>query len=75
MVRGERAGEEELAGDFGGNGGLAGNGEQTVEKLEDDAAIAEGFVGNDVERVARNGERLLGREKDGRADAAEQSEG
>ena len=74
-MRGERSGEEELAGDFGGNGGLAGNGEQTVEKLEDDAAIAEGFVGNDVERVARNGERLLGREKDGRADAAEQSEG
>ena len=44
---GERAGEEEFLRDFGGNGVLAGNGEQTVEKLEDDAAIAEGLVGNE----------------------------
>lgn len=72
---GERAGEEEFLRDFGGNGVLAGNGEQTVEKLEDDAAIAEGLVGDDVERVARKGERVLGGEKGGRTDAAEQSEG
>ena len=71
----ERAVEEELAGDFGGNGVLARKNEQTVEELENDAGIAEGLVGQDGGRIARDGDGVLGREKSGRVEAAQQREG
>ena len=70
----EGAIEEEFPGDFGGDRNLAGNGEETVEQLENDAEVPEGLVGDDGGGVARQRERVLGRKENGRTDGAEKRE-